>query len=182
MQSLSNKCSQVGDERPLSSCAISPDTTLALIGSWSNEIRLWTVPDAIPPSEESGMQHKFRGLSFPLCSHVLCFVEVVVVHGALTDTRCPLIFSWAHTGHMERVTCVGFHPHSNGEPGALQFASCAAEKDILLWSFDQYVYSVVLLVFHVQSLFFCDPFFPANSRSGSLPCLGSRGTAIACLG
>ena len=38
------QCSEIGDDRPLSGCAFSPDVSLLATCSWSGQGKLWTVP------------------------------------------------------------------------------------------------------------------------------------------
>lgn len=38
-------CSQVADSRPVSSCRLSPDSSLIATSSWSGSCKLWSVPD-----------------------------------------------------------------------------------------------------------------------------------------
>lgn len=45
LQSLSLECSQVGDTRPISHCAFSPDSSMLLTSSWTGMCKLWTVPE-----------------------------------------------------------------------------------------------------------------------------------------
>lgn len=57
-----NVASQVGSDRPLSACSISPCGTLMALGSWDESITLWDVPRCHPSSRFS---QPLRGL----CSH-----------------------------------------------------------------------------------------------------------------
>jgi U4/U6 small nuclear ribonucleoprotein PRP4 len=43
-KSYANFSSQIGDDRPISQCAFSPDCSLIATGSWSGLCRIWSVP------------------------------------------------------------------------------------------------------------------------------------------
>lgn len=45
IRSVSNECSQIGDDRPLSFCQFSPDSSMLAVASWSGLCKLWSVPD-----------------------------------------------------------------------------------------------------------------------------------------
>ncbi|XP_060071892.1 U4/U6 small nuclear ribonucleoprotein Prp4-like [Ylistrum balloti] len=42
---ISNECSQIGDNRPLSFCNFSPDGKILAVSSWSGLCKLWSIPD-----------------------------------------------------------------------------------------------------------------------------------------
>lgn len=44
LQRFSNAASQIGDDRPLSYCAFSPDSSILATASWSGQSKLWSVP------------------------------------------------------------------------------------------------------------------------------------------
>lgn len=45
IRSVTNDCSQIGDNRPLSFCSFSPNSKLLVTGSWSGLCKLWSIPD-----------------------------------------------------------------------------------------------------------------------------------------
>ncbi|XP_047426403.1 U4/U6 small nuclear ribonucleoprotein Prp4 [Mugil cephalus] len=45
LRNLNNFCSQIGDDRPISFCHFSPDSTMLATASWSGLCKLWSVPD-----------------------------------------------------------------------------------------------------------------------------------------
>lgn len=45
LRSLSNFCSQIGDDRPISYCNFSPNSKLLATACWSGLCKLWSVPD-----------------------------------------------------------------------------------------------------------------------------------------
>ena len=49
-RSLSNLSSELGDERPLATCAFRPDGSQLAVGSWSGLVKLWVMPDCAQPS------------------------------------------------------------------------------------------------------------------------------------
>ncbi len=44
MQKFSNATSQIGDDRPLSYCSFSPDSSMVATASWSGLAKLWHLP------------------------------------------------------------------------------------------------------------------------------------------
>lgn len=48
IRALTNECSQIGDNRPISHCQFSPDSKLLVTASWSGLCKLWSVPDCQP--------------------------------------------------------------------------------------------------------------------------------------
>ena len=45
VKGLENRSSQVGDDRPISTCAFCGDGTILATGSWSGMVKLWTTPE-----------------------------------------------------------------------------------------------------------------------------------------
>ena len=45
LREFTNYCSQVGDNRPLSHCSFSPNSSLLATSSWSGLCKLWSVPN-----------------------------------------------------------------------------------------------------------------------------------------
>ncbi|XP_046366916.1 U4/U6 small nuclear ribonucleoprotein Prp4-like [Haliotis rufescens] len=45
IRSVTNDCSQIGDDRPLSYCQFSPDSQMLAVASWSGLCKLWSIPD-----------------------------------------------------------------------------------------------------------------------------------------
>ncbi|KAM8854157.1 U4/U6 small nuclear ribonucleoprotein Prp4 isoform 2-T2 [Synchiropus picturatus] len=45
LRNLNNFCSQIGDDRPISFCHFSPDSSMLVTASWSGLCKLWSVPD-----------------------------------------------------------------------------------------------------------------------------------------
>ncbi|XP_028318360.1 U4/U6 small nuclear ribonucleoprotein Prp4 [Gouania willdenowi] len=45
LRNLNNFCSQIGDDRPISFCHFSPDSSMLATASWSGLCKLWSVPD-----------------------------------------------------------------------------------------------------------------------------------------
>lgn len=130
--------SQIGDDRPLSSCNFSPDSTMIATSSWSGLCKLWSVPNLMhqhtlrghtcnvsyitfhPQSTKSSYSSK----SINLAS---CSVDGSVLLWNLTDEE-PIINLKGHEGH--KVTRVKFHP--TGE----FLATCCSDKSWRFWNLE----------------------------------------------
>lgn len=64
LKELTIYASQVGDERPLSACCLSPDASLAATGSWSSLIKVWNVDTFEQVSLLKGHKERICGLQF----------------------------------------------------------------------------------------------------------------------
>jgi len=70
-QRWTSATSQIGDERPLSACALSADGTLVLTGAWSGIARLWRTADCECAQTFRGHTDRVLGVAFhPTATHV----------------------------------------------------------------------------------------------------------------
>lgn len=53
LEHISNQISEIGDDRPISGCAFSPDGQQILTGSWSGTVKLWD-------AERGSATHSFK--------------------------------------------------------------------------------------------------------------------------
>ncbi|KAK7575478.1 hypothetical protein V9T40_011764 [Parthenolecanium corni] len=89
LSSLVINCSQIGDDRPISYCTFSPDSSMIATASWSGLCKLWSVPGC-------ELLRTFRGHS--------CYAGAIVFHPHATsdvsDRICALA-SCAHDGSVK---------------------------------------------------------------------------------
>jgi len=113
---LTNFCSQIGDERPLSYCKFSPDGKMLATSSWSGLCKLWSVPDGKLVRALRGHNDRVGAIIFhpkatlDLDTSAPCMVSCasdgsVLLWNLESDTPIANI-----EGHDERVSRVAFHP------------------------------------------------------------------------
>lgn len=116
LQSLNLECSQVGDTRPVSHCAFSPDSSMLLTSSWTGMCKLWSVPDCKQLQTLRGHSMNASSVAFrPGVGRD----EDNIVSMASSDVE-GIVKLWAYnseesiadiTGHApHRVSRLAFHP------------------------------------------------------------------------
>ncbi|KAF0304124.1 U4/U6 small nuclear ribonucleoprotein Prp4 [Amphibalanus amphitrite] len=138
LRALGLHASQVGDTRPVSHCAFSPDGRQLATASWSGLCKVWSVPDCQP-------QRTLRGHT--------CNVGAVSWHPAATVSLQPSDVNLASCGHdgtvklwsldseepladieghaPYRVSSVKYHPSGRF------LASCCYDNSWRLWDLEQ---------------------------------------------
>jgi U4/U6 small nuclear ribonucleoprotein PRP4 len=129
-------CSQVADSRPVSSCKLSPDSSLIATSSWSGSCRLWSVPDlksvinfrphncqaaAIVFHPESTVSQSETSLNLASSGF-----DGSVYLWSLKDTE-PLA---SLDGHDQRVSRLAFHPSGRF------LATACYDKSWRLWDLE----------------------------------------------
>ncbi|KAJ1743108.1 hypothetical protein LPJ68_001321 [Coemansia sp. RSA 1086] len=133
--------SQVGDSRPLSRIAFSPDSSQVLVGSWTGSIKLWDIPGCQMAQLYRGHTDRVGGLSFhPQAGQGDSRVDFA---SGASDNE---IFLWSLgkdtpigqlKGHQSRVVHVEHHPSgdylgSASYDGSWRLWDIASEKELLL--------------------------------------------------
>eukprot|EP01137_Pigoraptor_chileana_P021498 Opistho-2@85315 len=120
LRTASNSASQIGDDRPLSHCAFSPDGHLLATASWSGLCKLWSVPDCRPVRTLRGHNERVGAIVFhpqagttqhsaSLLNMLSCAADGTVCMWDLQgDTPIARLDPAIH-GH-QRVARVAFHP------------------------------------------------------------------------
>lgn len=137
LRGLNNFCSQIGDDRPLSYCQFSPDSSMLATASWSGLCKLWSVPDCEPIAVLRGHNERVGSIVFhPQATLSLdesgpcmasCDADGVVLLWALNmDTPLANI-----EGHEKRVSRVAYHPSGRF------LASCCFDHSWRLWDLEQ---------------------------------------------
>ena len=60
-RTLANLSSELGDERPLATCAFRPDGSQLAVGSWSGAVKLWTMPECSHTSAFAAHSDRITG-------------------------------------------------------------------------------------------------------------------------
>ncbi|KAL3700890.1 hypothetical protein R1sor_018912 [Riccia sorocarpa] len=105
----------VGDDRPLSACALSPDGSLLATSSWSGQTKLWEVPQIKRTVVLKGHTERVTGVAFhPQACKSLSNAAGNIVTGSAD--RKAILWNLEGTrlrsfeGHLERLARVAFHP------------------------------------------------------------------------
>jgi U4/U6 small nuclear ribonucleoprotein PRP4 len=116
IQALAQQCSQVGDNRPVSSCSFNKDATLLLTGSWSGLCKVWSIPNCELVQTLRGHQHHIGGVAFRNNVQANCFNEVSMA----SSSNDGIVKLWGFnneesiadiSGHApHRVAKLAFHP------------------------------------------------------------------------
>uniref|UniRef100_A0A8D9F9N0 U4/U6 small nuclear ribonucleoprotein Prp4 n=1 Tax=Cacopsylla melanoneura TaxID=428564 RepID=A0A8D9F9N0_9HEMI len=135
LTSLSIYCSQVGDTRPISYCAFSPDSQHVATASWSGLCKLWTVPECELVQTFRGHDCNVGAIEFhptpsegAVCSLASCAQDGSVKLWSL-DKDTPLANLEGHEPF--RVSRVKFHPSGRF------LGTCCWDHSWRLWDLNQ---------------------------------------------
>jgi hypothetical protein len=64
LRTVQNQLSNFGDERPISFVSFAPGSSLVATGSWSNLVKLWSIPDCNCVATLKGHSERISGLSW----------------------------------------------------------------------------------------------------------------------
>ncbi|KAK6480865.1 U4/U6 small nuclear ribonucleoprotein Prp4-like [Huso huso] len=116
LRGLNNFCSQIGDDRPISSCQFSPNSKLLVTASWSGLCKLWSVPDCSLIRTLRGHNTNVGAMSFHPQATVSLDEKDVNMASCAADGSVKL---WSLDsdepvadieGHTARVARVSWHP------------------------------------------------------------------------
>ncbi|KAJ7531297.1 hypothetical protein O6H91_14G039400 [Diphasiastrum complanatum] len=101
-------CSEIGDERPLSGCAFSPDSTLLATSGWSGITKVWSIPDVQKVGTLKGHSERITAVAFSPDARIIATASADRT-AILWDTEG---FQQRRTleGHLDRLARVAFHP------------------------------------------------------------------------
>ncbi|KAG0572073.1 hypothetical protein KC19_VG065700 [Ceratodon purpureus] len=112
-------CSEIGDGRPLSSCAFSPDASMLVTGSWTGVAKLWSVPDVKLLGTFKG-HHTERVTDVVFhpaaCKTLGVEAENVATVATASADRTTVLWSrkgkklQSYEGHLDRLARIAFHP------------------------------------------------------------------------
>lgn len=119
LTSLAIQCSQIGDNRPVSCCTFSPDSSMIATASWYATYFL-----------ENLRAHRSFVQTFEYFYRSgLCKLW--------SAPGCTLLRTF--TGHTGPAGCIAFHPHANADVSdrICALASCAHDGSVKLWNLDR---------------------------------------------
>lgn len=113
MSQISMSCSQIGDDRPLSGCAFSPDATLLATSGWSGVTKIWNVQDMERVATLRGHTERVTSVAFSPSEKYLATASAD--HTAiLWDLDGSFIRKFE--GHLDRLARLAFHPSGGPQP------------------------------------------------------------------
>ena len=116
LRGVQNQLSNFGDERPISSVCFSPGSGLCATGSWSNLIKLWSVPDCRHVGTLKGHTERISGLAWhPQATQGLPARGANLVSGGCDSVAKLWPLEGTEPvgelkGHAGRLSRVAFHP------------------------------------------------------------------------
>ncbi|CAM6099642.1 unnamed protein product [Calypogeia fissa] len=115
MAQTSMECSEIGDERPLSGCALSPCGQLLATSSWSGNTKIWEIPAVKRTAVLKGHTERVTGVAFhPEACRSISPSAANIVTGAADRTAIAWSLDGAKLrtfeGHLDRLARVAFHP------------------------------------------------------------------------
>ncbi|BBM98085.1 U4/U6 small nuclear ribonucleoprotein PRP4 [Marchantia polymorpha subsp. ruderalis] len=133
MAHTSMECSEIGDERPLSGFALSPDGFLLATSSWSGHTKLWEVPAVKKTVVLKGHTERVTGVAFhpQSCKNLSSSAGNIATGSA--DCKA-MLWSLEGTrlrsfeGHLKRLARVASHP------AGLYLGTASFDKTWRLWN------------------------------------------------
>lgn len=116
LRQITNICSQVGDDRPISYCQFSPDSKMLATASWSGLCKLWSVPDCEPIRVLRGHNDKAGSIAFHPQATLSLSPSVLNMASCAADGSVCLWNLESDTpianleGHLQRVSRINYHP------------------------------------------------------------------------
>ncbi|KAI0924703.1 hypothetical protein AcV7_007320 [Taiwanofungus camphoratus] len=116
VKQFANLGSQIGDDRPISQVRFSPNSEILATGSWSGNLKLWSVPNCTPIRTLRGHNDRVGGVAWhPQATLTQSEDTVNLVSGAgdmsvnlwSINSETPLSVM---KGHADRICRVAFHP------------------------------------------------------------------------
>ncbi|KAI8346825.1 WD40-repeat-containing domain protein [Mortierella sp. GBAus27b] len=111
-----NYSSQIGDDRPLSQCAFSPDSNFLATGSFGGLCKIWSVPECRVVHSLRGHTDKVGGIKWHPKAHISQSRSALnlatgggdgIVNLWSLESETPI---QSLKGHTARVARIGFHP------------------------------------------------------------------------
>jgi len=116
LRRFSNMASQIGDDRPLSYCSFSPDSSLLATASWSGQSKLWSIPSCELKNILKGHADRVGAIAFHPLSCISQEPTALNLASCSSDHTIKLWSLQSSTplgsleGHTDRVSRLAFHP------------------------------------------------------------------------
>eukprot|EP00276_Gloeochaete_wittrockiana_P012478 CAMPEP_0184374042 /NCGR_PEP_ID=MMETSP1089-20130417/164812_1 /TAXON_ID=38269 ORGANISM="Gloeochaete wittrockiana, Strain SAG46.84" /NCGR_SAMPLE_ID=MMETSP1089 /ASSEMBLY_ACC=CAM_ASM_000445 /LENGTH=544 /DNA_ID=CAMNT_0026717027 /DNA_START=9 /DNA_END=1640 /DNA_ORIENTATION=+ len=116
VKQFGNVVSQIGDERPLSSCALSPDAAIIATGGFSSVTKLWDIHTCTQKMLLRGHSDRVVSIAFHPDTGQSLPPTAACMATASTDSTVKLWTLQTNTelatlkGHVQRLCAVAFHP------------------------------------------------------------------------
>jgi U4/U6 small nuclear ribonucleoprotein PRP4 len=116
VKTIINQTSEVGDERPVSTCQFTSDGQLLITGSWSGNIKIWSMPSCTTKLTIKAHPDRVTGVaSYPTATAANEMDSGVAIASGSVDRTAKL---WSADGkllrtlegHTDRLGRVAFHP------------------------------------------------------------------------
>ena len=129
-------CSQVADSRPVSSCKLSPDSSLVATSSWSGSCRLWSLPQLTSVMNFRAHNCQAAGIVFHPASTISQSKSALNLASSGFDGS---VYLWSLAdeeplasleGHFQRVSRLAFHPSGRF------LATACYDKSWRLWDIE----------------------------------------------
>ncbi|KAH3800392.1 U4/U6 small nuclear ribonucleoprotein Prp4-like [Dreissena polymorpha] len=137
LRAVSNECSQIGDNRPLSFCQFSPNSKILATASWSGLCKLWSIPDCSPIRTLRGHNCSVGAIVFhpqatvsldeTACSMASCSQDGAVKLWNLVSDE-PVADIEGHAPY--RVSRLAYHPSGRF------LATCCFDNSWRLWDLE----------------------------------------------
>eukprot|EP01103_Thecamoeba_quadrilineata_P013413 TRINITY_DN3720_c0_g1_i1.p1 TRINITY_DN3720_c0_g1~~TRINITY_DN3720_c0_g1_i1.p1 ORF type:complete len:527 (-),score=98.66 TRINITY_DN3720_c0_g1_i1:96-1532(-) len=107
--------SQIGDDRPLSSCSFSPSGSRLVTGSWTGVCSTWDTNTCLPIAKFVGHEERVSDVKYhPNTSSALsfasCGADRTIQFWREDSPSAPVA---TLTGHRDRINRIAFHPSGN---------------------------------------------------------------------
>ena len=116
MKSIVNQTSEVGDERPVATCQFSSDGELLVTGSWSGNVKIWSLPNCTTKLTIKTHPDRVTGVAWhPSATAANAMDCGLAIASGSSDKTAKL---WSADGklirtlegHTDRLGRVAFHP------------------------------------------------------------------------
>jgi U4/U6 small nuclear ribonucleoprotein PRP4 len=116
LRSIVNQTSEVGDERPVSSCQFSSDGELLVTGSWSGNIKVWSMPACTTKLTIKAHPDRVTGIAVHPSATAANAMDCGLAIASGSSDRTAKLWSAdgklirTLEGHTDRLGRVAFHP------------------------------------------------------------------------
>mmetsp|Transcript_33197 Transcript_33197/g.86094 ORF Transcript_33197/g.86094 Transcript_33197/m.86094 type:complete len:529 (-) Transcript_33197:43-1629(-) len=129
---LANECSELGDDRPIQSCAFSPDATTLAAAGWGGHLKLWEAPSCKQKLHIRAADERLTGVAWHPEAGLSLSPELINLGAACADGNAYLFSATGKKlvtlqGHTARLARCRFHPMGH------HFGTASFDKSWILW-------------------------------------------------